>query len=40
MENEKGEAIEAAPHAEMTVKMPLDEEVVVGAMLRKARKDV
>ena len=38
MENEKGEAIEAAPHAAMTVKMPVSVPVCVNAMLRRERK--
>ena len=35
MENDKGEAIESAPHAAMTVKMPVTEPVCVNAMLRR-----
>ncbi|MBE7016447.1 MAG: U32 family peptidase [Ruminococcaceae bacterium] len=38
MENEKGEAIESAPHAAMTVKMPVSVPVCVNAMLRRERK--
>lgn len=38
MENDKGEAIEAAPHAAMTVKMPVSVPVCVNAMLRRERK--
>jgi len=38
MENEKGEAIDSAPHAAMTVKLPVNEPVVVNAMLRRERK--
>lgn len=37
MENETGESIESAPHAAMTVKMPIDMPVCKYAMLRKAR---
>ena len=37
MKNEKDEEIESAPHAAMTVKMPVDEPVVVNAMLRRKR---
>lgn len=38
MENEEGEAIDVAPHAEQIVKIPVKEPVVKGAMLRKAKK--
>ena len=38
MENEKGERIESAPHAQMIVKLPVSEPVVKDAMLRKERK--
>ena len=38
MENEKGEAIDVAPHAAMTLKIPMDEPVVKDAMLRKVRE--
>ena len=38
MENEKGESIESAPHAEMILKIPVLEPVVKDAMLRKERK--
>ena len=38
MENDKGEAIESAPHAAMTVKMPVSEPVVVNSMLRRERR--
>jgi len=37
MENEKGEQIEVAPHAAMTVKIPVEVPVVKDAMLRKKR---
>lgn len=37
MENENGESIDVAPHAQMIVKMPVSEPVVKDAMLRKAR---
>jgi len=39
MENEKGERIESAPHAQMIVKMPMKEAVSKNAMLRKRRDD-
>lgn len=35
MENDKGEKIDSAPHAAMTVKMPVKEPVLVNAMLRR-----
>lgn len=35
MENDKGESIDVAPHAQMIVKLPVDEPVVKDAMLRK-----
>ncbi len=35
MENDKGECIECAPHAAMTLKMPMDRPVVKNAILRK-----
>ncbi len=35
MENDKGESIECAPHAAMTLKMPMDRPVVKNAILRK-----
>ena len=35
MENEAGERIECAPHAQMIVKMPVDFPVTADAMLRK-----
>lgn len=38
MENEEGEVIDVAPHAEQIVKIPVKEHVVKGAMLRKAKK--
>jgi putative protease len=38
MKNEDGEPIESAPHAVMTVYMPMDEPVVKGAMLRREKK--
>lgn len=38
MENEKGDSIESAPHAEMILKIPVLEPVVKDAMLRKERK--
>lgn len=38
MENEAGESIEYAPHAQMIVKMPVSEPVCEGAMLRKEKK--
>lgn len=37
MENDKGEEIESAPHAEMTVKLKVKEPVCVNAMLRRKR---
>ncbi|MBO5060562.1 MAG: U32 family peptidase [Clostridia bacterium] len=39
MENDKGESIDVAPHAAMTLKLPLDKPVVKDAILRKARKE-
>ncbi len=38
MENEKGESIDCAPHAQMILKMPVDFPVTKEAMLRKERK--
>ena len=38
MENEKGESIESAPHAQMILKIPVDFPVSKEAMLRKERK--
>lgn len=38
MENDKGESIESAPHAAMTVKMPVSEPVSVNSMLRRERR--
>ena len=38
MEDEKGESISVAPHAAMTVRMPVSEPVVRDAILRKMRK--
>lgn len=38
MKDEKGNIIETAPHAVMTVYMPVTEPVVKGAMLRRAKK--
>ncbi len=38
MENEEGEEIDVAPHAEQIVKIPVKKPVVNGAMLRKAKK--
>ena len=38
MENEKGESIDCAPHAQMIVKIPVDFPVVKDAMLRRMRK--
>ena len=38
MENESGESIESAPHAQMVIKMPVDFPVTTDAMLRKERK--
>lgn len=35
MENEKGESIEVAPHAQMTVKFKCDEKIGEGAMIRR-----
>ena len=35
MENDRGESIESAPHAAMTVKMPMEQPVCKNAMLRK-----
>ena len=35
MENEKGESIEVAPHAQMTVKFKCDERLGEGAMIRR-----
>lgn len=37
MENEDGEEIDVAPHAEQIVKMPVSEPVEAGAMLRKKK---
>lgn len=37
MENEEGEAVDVAPHAEQILKIPVKEPVVKGAMLRKAK---
>ncbi|MDY3928001.1 MAG: U32 family peptidase [Clostridia bacterium] len=37
MENDRGESIESAPHAEMIIKIPMDKPVVKGAMIRKKR---
>ena len=37
MENEDGEKIDVAPHAQMIVKMKAEQPVVPGAMLRKKR---
>jgi len=37
MRNEDGEAIESAPHAVMTVFMPVDEPVAKGAMIRRKK---
>ena len=37
MENESGESINSAPHAQMTIKMPVDYPVSTDAMLRKER---
>lgn len=37
MKDEEGQEIESAPHAVMTVTMPVDEPVVKGAMLRRAK---
>lgn len=37
MENEKGESIDVAPHAAMTLRIPLSEPVVKDAILRKMR---
>ena len=39
MKNEEGEPITVAPHPEMTVYMPIEEEVCVGAMLRKRKEN-
>lgn len=39
MENDKGEKIEVANHAEMTVRFKTDKPVCVGAMVRKCRGD-
>lgn len=39
MENDRGEAIESAPHAAMTLKMPMSEPVAANAILRMMRKD-
>jgi len=39
MENDKGESIESAPHAQMIVKMPIKDAVSKNAMLRKKRDD-
>ncbi len=38
MKDEEGQEIESAPHAVMTVYMPVDEPVVKGAMLRREKK--
>ena len=38
MENENGESIDVAPHAAMTLKIPMETPVVKDAMLRKKRK--
>lgn len=37
MENEEGEAVDVAPHAEQILKIPVKEPVVKGAMLRKEK---
>ena len=37
MENEKGEKIDSCPHAQMIIKIPMDEPVTTDAMLRKKR---
>ena len=37
MENDKGESIEVAPHAAMTLKIPMDEPVAENAILRKLK---
>ena len=37
MENDKGEKIEVAPHAAMTVKIKVEKRVVKDAILRKMR---
>lgn len=39
MENEKGEKIEACPHAQMILKIPMKEPVTKDAMLRKKREE-
>ena len=39
MENDKGESIESAPHAQMILKMPMKEPVSTAAMLRKKREE-
>lgn len=38
MENDKGESIEVAPHAQMMVKFKCSEHIGAGAMIRRARK--
>ena len=38
MENEKGEAIDVAPHAQMIVKMKMEKPITKEAMIRKERK--
>ena len=38
MKNEEGESIQSAPHAQMTIRMPVDFPVGKDAMLRKERK--
>ncbi len=39
MENESGESIDAARHAEMVLKIPMEKPVVKDAILRKAREE-
>ena len=38
MENDKGESIESAPHAQMTVRFKCETPVGEGAMIRKVSK--
>ena len=38
IENDAGERIESAPHAQVTIKMPVDFPVDQDAMLRRVRK--
>jgi hypothetical protein len=38
MQDESGHEIDNAPHAVMTVYMPVDKPVVKGAMLRREKK--